>query len=184
MWLVVGLGNPGAKYEKTRHNIGFMVLDALAGQLGLSFRERKDYRICSGSLEDEKIILIEPLTFMNRSGSSVRKIADRHAVPPERIIIVHDDLDLAAGRLKIRKKGSSGGHKGVESVIQHIGDRNFIRVKIGIGRDPRLPAEIFVLSRFPKDEAPVMQNALVEALDAITCIIKDGPDKAMNQYNS
>jgi len=161
-----------------------MVMDAFADDLGLSFRERKDCRICHGSIEDEKVILVEPLTFMNLSGISVEKIADRHAVPPERIIVVHEDLDLAAGRLKIRKKGSSGGHKGVESVIQHIGDRNFIRVKIGIGRDPLLPTERFVLSRFHKDEMPVIQNAIIRAIKAITCIIKEGPDKSMNQYNS
>ena len=95
MWLIAGLGNPGAKYERTRHNVGFMVMDAFADDLGLSFRERKDCRICHGSIEDEKVILVEPLTFMNLSGISVEKIADRHAVPPERIIVVHDDLDLA-----------------------------------------------------------------------------------------
>jgi PTH1 family peptidyl-tRNA hydrolase len=161
-----------------------MVLDALAEGIGLSFRDRADHRISDGSIEDERIILIEPLTFMNRSGSAVKKVADKHAVPPERIIVVHDDLDLATGRLKIRKKGTSGGHKGIESVIQQIGSREFIRVKIGIGRDPLVPTEAFVLSKFRKDEIPLIKDALSKASEAITCIVTEGPDRAMNKFNS
>ena len=184
MWLLVGLGNPGSRYSRTRHNVGFMVLEALAEGMGLSFRDRADYRLSDGSIEDERIILIEPLTFMNRSGSAVKKIADKHAVPPERIIVIHDDLDLATGRIKIRKKGSSGGHKGIESVIQQIGTRDFIRVKIGIGRDPLMPTEAFVLSKFGKEEIPLIREAVAKAAEAALCIIADGPDRAMNKYNS
>ena len=184
MWLLVGLGNPGSRYSRTRHNVGFMVLEALAEGMGLSFRDRADYRLSDGSIEDERIILIEPLMFMNRSGSAVKKIADKHAVSPERIIVIHDDLDLAMGRIKIRKKGSSGGHKGIESVIQQIGTRDFIRVKIGIGRDPLMPAEAFVLSKFRKEELPLIREAVSRAAEAAVCIITHGPDKAMNKYNS
>lgn len=184
MWLLVGLGNPGSRYARTRHNIGFMVLDALAGDLGLTFKERADYRAGDGSMENERIIFVEPLTFMNRSGSAVKKVADRHAVSPERIIVVHDDLDLPAGKLKIRKKGSSGGHKGIESIIQTLGSRDFIRVKIGIGRDPLIPTEAFVLSKFRRDEIPFIREALTQASQAIACIIAEGPDRAMNKYNS
>ncbi len=184
MWLLVGLGNPGTRYTRTRHNIGFMVLEALAAQFGLMFRERTDYRISDGFMERERIVFMEPLTFMNRSGSAVKKVADKFAVLPERVIIVHDDLDLPAGKLKIRKKGSSGGHKGIESVIQNLGSRDFIRVKIGIGRDPLIPTETFVLSKFRRDEIPLIREAIARASDAIACIIAEGPDRAMNKYNS
>lgn len=184
MWLLVGLGNPGSKYTRTRHNIGFMVLDALADDLGLTFKERTDYRMSDGSMENERIIFLEPLTFMNRSGSAVRKIADKYAVPPERIIVVHDDLDLPAGKLKIRKKGSSGGHKGIDSIIQNLGSRDFIRVKIGIGRDPLIPTEAFVLSKFKRDEVPLVRDAVEQAARAIACIIAEGPDRAMNKHNA
>ena len=183
MWLLVGLGNPGTRYARTRHNAGFMVLDALTGDLGLDFREKTDSRISNGSLEDEKIILLEPLSFMNRSGGAVKKVAARYAIGPEHIIVVHDDLDLATGRVRIRKKGSSGGHKGVESIIQHLGAQDFIRVKIGIGRDPLIPTEEFVLSRFRRDEIPLIKEAVSRACDAISCIIAEGPDKAMNKFN-
>ncbi|HYQ48448.1 MAG TPA: aminoacyl-tRNA hydrolase [Thermodesulfovibrionales bacterium] len=183
MWLLVGLGNPGSRYARTRHNIGFMVLDSLADNLGLTFKERTDYRMSDGSMENERIIFLEPLTFMNRSGLAVRKMADKHAVPPERIIVVHDDLDLPTGRLKIRTRGSSGGHKGIDSVIQNLGSRDFIRVKIGIGRDPLIPAETFVLSKFKRDELPGIKEALAHASRAIACVIAEGPDRAMNKFN-
>jgi len=160
-----------------------MVLDALAAQLGLMFRERTDYRISDGSMENERVIFMEPLTYMNRSGTAVRKVAGRYAVPPERIIMVHDDLDLPAGKLKIRKNGSSGGHKGIESVIQNLGSRDFIRVRIGIGRDPLIPTEAFVLSKFRRDEMPLIKDALQRAAKAIACIITEGPDRAMNKFN-
>ena len=161
-----------------------MVLEALAAPLGLTFRERTDYRISNGFMENERVIFMEPLTFMNRSGIAVRKVVERYAIPPDRIIIVHDDLDLPTGRLKIRKKGSSGGHNGMESVIQSLGSRDFIRVKIGIGRDPQVPAEVFVLSKFRRDEIPVIREAVVQAAQAVALIIAEGPDRAMNKYNS
>lgn len=183
MWLLVGLGNPGSRYARTRHNIGFMVLDALVDGLGLTFREKTDYRFIDGSMENERIIFMEPLTFMNRSGIAVKKISDKHAVPPEKIIVIHDDLDLPAGKLKIRKKGSSGGHKGIESVIQNLGTRDFMRVKIGVGRDPLIPAETFVLSKFRRDEIPLIRDAVAQASRAVACIIAEGPDRAMNKFN-
>jgi PTH1 family peptidyl-tRNA hydrolase len=160
-----------------------MALDALAGELGLTFKERADYRVGDGSMENERVIFIEPLTFMNRSGSAVKKVADKHAISPEHIIVVHDDLDLPSGRLKIRKKGSSGGHKGIDSLIQNLGSRDFIRVKIGIGRDPLIPTEAFVLSKFRRDEMPLIKDALQRAAGAIACIITEGPDRAMNKFN-
>ncbi len=184
MWLIVGLGNPGVRYARTRHNIGFMVLDRLAESLGLSFREKTDYRVCSGSISNHKVVLMEPLTFMNRSGSAVKKVFSGYTVPPEQVIVICDDLDLETGRLRIRKSGSSGGHNGVESVIQNLGTRDFIRVRIGIGRDPLIPAEDYVLSRFRKDENALIKEAVSSAVDAISCIVTEGPDRAMNRFNS
>jgi PTH1 family peptidyl-tRNA hydrolase len=183
LWLIVGLGNPGSKYSRTRHNIGFQVLDEFAGRLRLEWRDRAEYRMCSGSIGDARIVLVEPLTFMNRSGSAVRKVANRFNVPPENIIVVHDDLDLDAGRLKIRKNGSSGGHKGVESVIQCVGSKTFIRVKIGVGRDQTLPAEQYVLMKFRRDELAVIGDAVQTAADSIEAIIADGAERAMNRFN-
>jgi len=184
LWLLVGLGNPGLRYARTRHNIGFMVLDRLAESLDLSFREMTDYRACNGSISGHKVVLMEPLTFMNRSGSAVRKVFTKYAVLPENIIVIHDDLDLALGRLKIRKRGSAGGHKGIESVIQNLGCQDFIRVRIGIGRDPFVPTEDYVLSKFRKDEKSLIKDAVQKAADAVCSIIIDGADKAMNAFNA
>lgn len=183
MWLIVGLGNPGIRYSKTRHNIGFIVLEELREKYCLDFREKKDYRISNGSIDNNEIIIIEPLTFMNRSGMAVQKIVDKFNIPAEKIIVVHDDLDLETGRLKIRKKGSSGGHKGIESIIQFIGSRDFIRIKIGIGRDPFIPAEDYVLSKFRKDELPLIKEAVKEAVDSIHSVVTEGVEKAMNRFN-
>jgi len=183
LWLVAGLGNPGRKYTWTRHNIGFLVLEEIAGRLRLEFRERPDYRICSGSMNDEKVIFMEPLTFMNRSGAVVREILSKNGILQHNIIVIHDDLDLETGKIKIRKKGSSGGHRGVESIIQNIGGNTFVRVKVGIGRDPLMLTEDYVLSKFRKDELPVIKEAIVTAADAVECIVKDGADTAMNRFN-
>lgn len=183
MWLVVGLGNPGGRYARTRHNIGFLVIDRLVGRYGLEFIEKSDYLFCSGSIEGEKTVLMEPLTFMNRSGGAVRKVVGKFAIPPEKIIVVHDDLDLETGRLKIRKKGSSGGHKGVESIIQSVGSPDFIRVKVGIGRDQFIPVEKYVLSKFSKEELPLVKEAVGMAADSVPVIIAEGVEKAMNKFN-
>jgi PTH1 family peptidyl-tRNA hydrolase len=183
LWLIAGLGNPGSRYEKTRHNAGFLALEEFLGSQKLEFKEREDYKICKGSLGDEKIILLEPLTFMNRSGVAVRRIMQKSNISPENLIVVHDDLDLETGRMKIRKKGSSGGHKGIESIIQNIGTQDFIRIKIGIGRDPLLPTEKYVLSKFRKDEAQLIKAAIEKAAASIPSIIKDGIEKAMNKFN-
>jgi len=161
-----------------------MVLDRLAESLGLSFREKIDYRSCNGSINGQKVILMEPLTFMNRSGSAVRKVFSKYAVLPANLIVVQDDLDLASGRLKISKRGSAGGHKGVESVIQNLGTQDFIRIRIGIGRDPFVPTEDYVLSKFRKNEKPLIQDAVNKAADAVCSIIIHGADKAMNTFNA
>ncbi len=183
MWLIVGLGNPGARYSRTRHNAGFLVAESIAATLGLDFREKADYRICDGSIDGERVVVMEPLTFMNISGAAVRKVTEKYHLPPERLIVIHDDLDMETGRLKIRRKGSSGGHKGVESIIQSIGSRDFVRVKIGIGRDETIPVESYVLSKFRREELPLIREAVARATESIGVIISAGVDKAMNRYN-
>jgi PTH1 family peptidyl-tRNA hydrolase len=183
LWLIAGLGNPGRKYAKTRHSVGFMVADDLTERYGIELREKELYRLGKGSIEGYEIVLMEPLTFMNRSGLAVRDVMKRYGVGPENLIVIHDDIDMETGKLKIREKGSSGGHKGVESIIQSIGTREFIRVKVGIGRGEDIPVEDYVLSKFRKEEAPLIRDAIQRASDAVSTIVKDGVKKAMNAFN-
>lgn len=183
MWLIVGLGNPGRRYAKTRHNAGFMVADELAERYGIELKARESYMAGKGSMEGEDVVLLEPLTFMNRSGLAVREVMRRYGAGPENLIVIHDDIDMETGKLKIREKGSSGGHKGVESIIQSIGTREFIRVKVGIGRGEDIPVEDYVLSKFRKEEAPLIKDAIQRASDAVSTIVKDGVKKAMNAFN-
>lgn len=185
MWMIVGLGNPGKAYANTRHNVGFMVAEEIAERYRIPLTEKKDgYRIGKGSIESERVILVEPLRYMNLSGPVVQTIREKFAVPPERLIVVHDDLDMETGRLRIRRTGSSGGHKGVESIIHHLGSKDFIRVKIGIGRTPGVNAEEYVLSRFKQDEKKIIMEAVKRAADSVRVIIAEGLERAMNTFNA
>ncbi len=183
MWAIVGLGNYGSKYAKTRHNLGFMVLDLIAESLGMDFKEKKDYMIAKGSMSGHDVLLIEPLTFMNLSGIAVREVLKKYNLAPEDLVVIHDDLDMEAGKLKIKRGGSSGGHKGIESIIQQAGMKEFIRVKIGIGRAIGMPAEDYVLKKFKREEIPIIKDAIKRAADAIPVIISEGAEKAMNRFN-
>ncbi|GAB4412997.1 MAG: aminoacyl-tRNA hydrolase [Thermodesulfovibrionales bacterium] len=183
MWVIVGLGNPGRRYSKTRHNIGFMVADDIADRYGIELKTKELYKMGKGSIGDSDIILMEPLTFMNRSGLAVRDVMKRYGIPPENLIVIHDDIDMQTGTLKIRAKGSSGGHRGIESIIESIGTKGFIRVKIGIGRGDGVPVEDYVLSRFGKEELPVIKDAINKASDAVITILIDGVERAMNRFN-
>lgn len=183
MWAIVGLGNYDSKYAKTRHNLGFMVLDTIADFLDIDLKEKRDYLIGKGSMEGDGVFLIEPLTFMNNSGLAVRDVLKRHNILPENLIVIHDDLDMETGKLKIRKDGSSGGHRGIESVIQNIGTKEFIRVKIGIGREIGMLAEDYVLKKFNRDELPLIKDAIKRAVDAVAVIVSEGVSKAMNRFN-
>ena len=183
MWLIVCLGNPGRRYSKTRHNVGFMVADDIVTRYGIELKARESYMIGKGSIEGNEVILMEPLTFMNRSGLAVKEVMRKYPLGPENLIVVHDDLDMETGKLKIREKGSSGGHRGIESIIGNLGTREFIRVKIGIGREEGVPAEEYVLRRFGRDQIPFIKDAIVRASDAIAAILKDGVYKAMNEFN-
>lgn len=183
MWLIVGLGNPGRKYVRTRHNIGFLVVKEFTVEHGMALKKKRDYSICRGSVDDRDVVIMEPLIFMNRSGLAVKAIQDRYRIPVEKMIVVHDDMDLDVGKLKIRKKGSSGGHRGIQSIIDHIHSREFVRVKIGIGRDNSVLPEDYVLSPFKRKEIPLIKGALQSAVGAIYCIITENPDTAMNRFN-
>ncbi len=160
-----------------------MVVDVIAESLGITLQEKKDYLIGKGSVTGHDVLLIEPLTFMNNSGRAVQDILRRFNIPPQNLIVVHDDLDMDTGKLKIRKKGSSGGHRGIESIIQSIGTNEFIRIKIGIGRDASMLSEDYVLKKFRKDELPVIKEAIQKAADAIPVIISESVEKAMNRFH-
>jgi len=183
LWLIVGLGNPGRRYAKTRHNVGFMVADNLAERYGIELRAKELYRAGKGSMEGDNVILVEPLTFMNRSGLAVRDVVKRHGVEAGNLIVIHDDIDMETGKLKIRKRGSSGGHKGIESIIRETGISEFSRVKIGIGREEGVLVEDYVLGKFRKEEIPFIKDAMARAADAVVTIVGEGVDKAMNLFN-
>jgi PTH1 family peptidyl-tRNA hydrolase len=183
MWVIAGLGNPGRKYSRTRHNVGFMVIEEFAKRFEIDFKDRDKYRIGRGSIEGSAVILLEPLLYMNRSGAAVREVLKKFSVPPENLIVIHDDLDMEKGRLRIRKTGSSGGHKGVQSIIQDIGTRDFVRLKIGIGREEGMPAEEFVLRKFGRQEINAMKDTIQKAAEAIRLVVLGGVDKAMNRFN-
>jgi PTH1 family peptidyl-tRNA hydrolase len=184
MWVIAGLGNPGRRYSRTRHNIGFMVIEEFAYRNKIDFKDKKEgYRIGRGFIEGQDILLIEPLLYMNMSGPVIKKILGKFNVQPESLIAIHDDLDMEIGKLRIRKTGSSGGHKGVESIIQNIGSKDFIRLKIGIGREEGLLAEDYVLSKFRRNEITLIKDTIQKAADAICSIVSEGVDKAMNKFN-
>lgn len=185
MYLIVGLGNPTRKYEKTRHNIGFDVMDALAEKYDIEMNQKKEKAICgTGYMEGQKVLLAKPQTFMNLSGESVRAAADFYKIPPDHIIVIYDDISLDVGHLRIRTKGSAGGHNGIKNIIAHLGTQEFPRIKIGVGgKPPRMDLADYVLSRFPAEERKIMETAFRDAAEAAGVLIAEGPDAAMNRFN-
>ena len=185
-WLIVGLGNPGEKYENTRHNVGFQVIDELAERQGKPVQRLK-FKALTGLLTigGEKALVMKPVTYMNLSGEAVRPAADFYKLPPERILVISDDVALAAGRLRIRAKGSAGGHNGLKSIIQHLGTDQFPRVKIGVGEKPHPDYDMadWVLSKFTGEDLKTITAAVERAAKAVECLIAEGPDKAMNRFN-
>jgi len=183
MWLVVGLGNPGDIYAGTRHNIGFMVIDTLARGYSLSLKNRaKNYIYGRGFIREQEALLIKPLTFMNRSGMAVVEALKRHE-DIDNILVVCDDIDLETGTIRIKKSGSSGGHKGVQSIIEMLGANDFGRVKIGIGRPDRVPVEHYVLKNFTGRDKKIIEESIMEAAEAITVIMHKGISHAQNIYH-
>ena len=185
IWLVVGLGNPGTGYRLTRHNVGFLVVERLARTSGIPFKKRREgAQVGEGRVGRRRVVLAKPLTYMNRSGVAVKKLIEALGVSLDHVVVVHDDLDLACGRIKIKKKGGHGGHKGVQSIMELLGSAEFVRVKVGIDK-PRGREEgaDYVLSPFAADERPLVKESVEQAVEAIETIIASGVDKAMNQYN-
>ena len=186
MYVIVGLGNPKREYENTRHNIGFDVIDALADNYGISVKEVKHKAVTGkGIIEGKRVILVKPLTFMNLSGESVRQVLDFYkASPEEDLIVIADDISLDVGKIRIRKKGSAGGHNGLKNIILHTGTDGFQRIKMGVGEKPAgYDLADYVLGHFTKEERVVIQESIDNAVDAIRIMITEGADKAMNLYN-
>lgn len=185
MYIVVGLGNPGTEYADTRHNVGWFLLDAVAESLGINdWRNMAEGVVASGMVGSEKILLAKPLTYMNNSGICVGEIMRFYKLPSSSLVVCHDDLDLPVGSVRIRKKGSSGGHNGIKSIIEHIGSEEFSRVRIGIGR-PAVGATVInhVLSKFLPDELAKINDAVSYLAPAVQSIVADGIEMAMNRYN-
>lgn len=185
-WLIVGLGNPGPEYEETRHNAGFLAVDKLAEKYGVPIKKLKCkalYGDCE--IAGQKCLLCKPQTFMNNSGEAVRDLAAFYKIPPERTLILFDDISLEPGRLRIRRKGSDGGHNGVKSIIYLTGSDAFPRIKIGVGKKPHPDYDLakWVLSRFKPEEIESMKTAFQNAAAAAALIVGGETDKAMNRYN-
>ncbi len=187
MFLVVGLGNPGKQYELTRHNIGFRVIDRLSKDLNIPVsKSQSQALIGQGTLDGHKIFLVKPQTFMNLSGDSVQELAKWYKIDIGHLIVIFDDLDIEVGQLRIRSKGNSGGHKGVESIINRIGTTEFLRIRIGIGspsRNIEEDASDYVLANIPAKESEILDQAILAASEAVPIIINSGPEAAMNKYN-
>lgn len=186
MLLICGLGNPGSAYECSRHNIGFMVLDRLAREIGVAFRKAPYNALAArGKVARIDAVLVKPQTYMNLSGLAVAGAVRWHREGPESLLIVYDDMDLEPGRIRIRPKGSAGGHNGMKSIIEHIGSDEIPRLRVGIGRPSPLEDSVdHVLSTFSREELPVMSDAIVEAVQAILCIAEEGMDIAQTRFNS
>jgi PTH1 family peptidyl-tRNA hydrolase len=186
MHLIAGLGNPGAKFQNTRHNLGFRVVDLLAERWGLErFDSRFDGEMGKGKPNGHPILLLKPQTFMNLSGTSIAACAKYHKIAPEHVWVIHDDLDLPLGHMRIRTEGSSGGHNGVQSVIERLGTPKFIRFRIGIGRPTSaVPTEDYVLQPFGADERETAQAMVERAAEAIGMALKESVTRAMNVYNA
>lgn len=185
-FLVVGLGNPGRQYESTRHNVGFMCLDLLAETRGFTINKLKFKSLMADvRLGGHRVLLLKPQTFMNLSGEAVREAAAFYKIPPEKVLIIFDDISLPPGKIRIRKKGSDGGHNGIKNILYHLGSDAFPRIKIGVGEKAHPDQNLagHVLSGFTKADAPLIREALQHALEAMLLMLDGETDKAMNQYN-
>lgn len=186
MYIIAGLGNPGRQYAHTRHNVGYDVIDVLADRYRIEVDSlRFQALVGKGMAEGHKVILAKPVTFMNLSGQSVRELVHFYKIDEKaRLIVVYDDISLPPGQLRIREKGSAGGHNGIKNIIAHLGGQEFLRVKVGIGeKPPGYDLADYVLSHFSTEERKQLDAALVRAADAVAKIIADGADAAMNEYN-
>lgn len=185
-WAIVGLGNPGERYEKTRHNAGALVVADLLGRTGGSLKRHKSGCLISETnLGGSRVVLARPTTYMNESGRPVRALTDWYRVPPERLIVVHDEIDIAFGRVVIKEGGGTAGHNGLASIVSHLGTKDFVRIRVGVGR-PRGSSDAagHVLDRFSGAERKQLPELLSRAADAVEAIVADGLDRAMNEFNT
>ncbi len=185
-WLLVGLGNPGEQYERTRHNVGFLVADELAERHNVPIQRLK-FRALTNTITvgGEKVLLMKPVTYMNLSGEAVHEAAAFYKVPPERILVISDEVALAPGKLRVRRSGSAGGHNGLKNIIAHLGSDQFPRIRLGVGSKPHPDYDMadWVLGRFQGEDKKAVEEAVKRAADAAECLIREGVDRAMNQYN-
>jgi peptidyl-tRNA hydrolase, PTH1 family len=190
--LIVGLGNPEPKYDRTRHNIGFAAIDAMARAWQINLSENRKYQgeFGEGQRQLNKIRLLKPLTYMNRSGQSIRAAIDWYKLPPTSVLIIYDDMDLPLGKLRLRLSGSAGGHNGMKSAIAHLGNQNFPRLRIGIGKPQNAIAGddantiSYVLGQFDAKESPIVAEVLKLAIDCVELSLQQGVEQAMNRYNN
>ena len=186
MFIIAGLGNPGKEYEKTRHNAGFCCIDVLASKYNINVRENEHKALVGkGYIEGQKVILVKPQTYMNNSGEAIREITDYYKVDPEsELIVLYDDISLDVGMLRIRDKGSAGGHNGIKSIIAHLGTQNFLRIKVGVGdKVPQGDLVDHVLGHFNSDDSKTMKDSFEKAAEATVMLLGDDLEKAMNIYN-
>ncbi|MCX8129846.1 MAG: aminoacyl-tRNA hydrolase [Clostridia bacterium] len=185
IFIVVGLGNPGNKYDNTRHNVGFDTIDYLSAKHGIRITKLKHKALSGdGTISGQRVILVKPQTYMNLSGESVREIIEWYKIPLSNIILIYDDIDLAVGKIRVRPKGSSGTHNGMRSILYHVQSEEFPRIRIGIGRPPEGWALAdFVLSKFNEQDRKLINASITNAADAVEAIIKSGVEAAMNKFN-
>lgn len=187
MFIIAGLGNPGREYENTRHNIGFLVIDGIAKKYQITMLERKHKAVIGkGYIDGHKVVLVKPLTYMNQSGESIRQATDYYKVDvTTQLVVVSDDISLDVGQLRIRKKGSAGGHNGLKNIILHLGSENFIRIRMGVSDKPQgYDLKDYVLGHFTDKEKKVLEETSGKAAEAIRMILQGDVDGAMNRYNT
>lgn len=184
MYIIAGLGNPGRKYENTRHNMGFLTIDKIAEELGIKVDKIK-FKALVGEVNfsGQKVMLVKPQTYMNLSGQSVREIMNFYKLPIENLTVIYDDIDIPTGSVRIRKSGSAGTHNGMRDIIYNLADSGFPRIRIGIGSDRRGDLADYVTGGFTKEEVPLLEDAVTRAAAAALSIVEDGVDRAMNKYN-
>lgn len=185
-WLVVGLGNPGDQYENTRHNAGFQVIDALADRGNFPVQRLKFHALTNtATVGGQGVLVMKPVTYMNLSGQAVGAAARFYKISPDHVLVISDDVDLPLGKLRIRKGGSAGGHNGLKSIIQHLGTDQFPRLKVGVGSKPHPDYDMadWVLGKLQGEDKKIMDDAAVRAAQAVECLLSQGIDRAMNQFN-